>query len=184
MKKELKFEFTADAKQFESKIDQVRDDIDSFKKRVEDQEAIKLSLNVATIQKQIDLVKARIKKAKDSGDLEAEVKLTADLERMKQSLTGAKRELRNYVRTGEKDVSVLGKLFAGVNEEIEKNRKELQKAGKSTRGLDKIQKEITKTTADFREGKISLEKYTQELKDLQSQAGKTGGGLGDLGGKL
>ena len=66
MKKELKFEFTADAKQFKTKIDDIRDDIDNFKKRIEDKEAIKLSMNVATIQKQIDMVKAKIKKAKDS----------------------------------------------------------------------------------------------------------------------
>ena len=52
--------------------------------------------------------------------------------------------------------------------------------GKSTRGLDKIQKEITKTTAEFREGKISLEKYTSELNRLQDKAKDTGGGLDAL----
>ena len=112
MKKELRFEFTADTKDFKSKVDEVRDDIKAFKRRIEDQEAVKLSLNVATIQKQIDLVKAKIKTAKDNGDLQVEIQLTADLARMKQSLTSATRELRNYARTGEKDVSVLGKLFA------------------------------------------------------------------------
>ena len=98
MKKELRFEFTADTKDFKSKVDEVRDDIKAFKRRIEDQEAVKLSLNVATIQKQIDLVKAKIKTAKDNGDLQVEIQLTADLARMKQSLTSATRELRNSDR--------------------------------------------------------------------------------------
>ena len=52
-------------------------------------------------------MKAKIKTAKEKGDLDAEIKLTAGVERLKQGLTQAKRELRNYTRTGQKDISVL-----------------------------------------------------------------------------
>lgn len=175
MKKELRFEFTADTKDFKSKVDEVRDDIKAFKSRIEDQEAIKLSLNVATIQKQIDLVKAKIKTAKDNWDLQAEITLTADLERMKQSLTSAKRELRNYARTGEKDVSVLGKLFAWVNSEIDKSRLELIKLGKSTEGLDKIEKQLNDLNTEFKDGKISVQEYGRKLNQLEDQISWTGG---------
>lgn len=173
MKKELRFEFTADTRDFKDKLWQVRDDIDGFKKRVSDEEAIKLSMNVSTIQKQIELVKNKIKQAKESWDLEAEIKLWWDLELFKNSLTQAKRELRNYVRTWEADVSVLGKLFANVTDEIEKSRKELEKTWKSTQALDKIKQELNELNDEFRAGRLSVEKYSEELKNLQNKASET-----------
>ena len=65
-------------------LENVRDDIKWFNKRIESDTAIELSMNIAKIQTQINNVKEEIKKAKQAWDLEAEVKLTADTERLKQ----------------------------------------------------------------------------------------------------
>lgn len=52
--------------------------------------------------------------AKKSGDFDLQVKVNADISILQNQLTQAQRELRNFARTGEKDMSVLGKNFASV----------------------------------------------------------------------
>jgi len=47
----------------------------------------------------LDEARAQIKLAKDQGNRDAVISLTADASRLQQSLTQAGRELRNYTRT-------------------------------------------------------------------------------------
>ena len=169
VKETLEFTFEADNSDVKKKLNESRDDIEGFKKRIQDGEAIKLSMNVAVIQKQLELLKGKLKKAKDSGDLEAEIKISADIQRMQNSLTQSKRELRNYVRTGEKDISVLWKLFDNVGRDIDRARLELLKMGKSTKDLDRLEKGVNDLNKEFRAGKVSAEDYGRRLNQMQWQ---------------
>ena len=96
---ELLWDLKVDRNGIAQQLNQVRDDINGFNQRIKDQTAIQLSLNVGNIKAQLDDVKAQIKLAKEAGNRDAVVQLTADSSRLQQSLTQAGRELRNYTRT-------------------------------------------------------------------------------------
>lgn len=66
-----------------------------------------MSVNVANIEKDIREARQRLRQAIDAGDADAEIQIRADISRLGQNLTQARRELRNFARTGEKEVSVL-----------------------------------------------------------------------------
>lgn len=140
-------------------FNKAKDDIQWFNKRIKSESAINLSINVANLKQQLANVKQEIKKANASGDTKLEIQLTATQERLKQQLTQASRELRNFVRTWEKDVSVLGKLFDNVTNEIQKTRLELEKTWKSTAKLDWISKAL-------KEWKISAQQAQESLQDI------------------
>ena len=140
-------------------LSDVRDDITGFNKRIKSDTAINLSINVAKLNTELKQVRWLIKEAEKKWDFNAAVQLRADEERLKQQLTWARRELRNFARTGEKDVSVLGKLFQWVGQEIEKTRQELIKAWKSTKEVDKI-------SVALKENKISAEQAKKELGNI------------------
>jgi len=99
-------------------LDKVRDDISWFNKRIKTQTAIDLSIKSASIKKELDNVRDLIKKAKKSWDFDAEIKLTADSKILRNQLTQADRELRNFLRTWQKDVSVLWWLFDRVKTKV------------------------------------------------------------------
>ncbi len=158
-------------------LDNIRDDLKWFNQRIKSDTAIVLSINVAKVKTKLDEVKRQIKEAQANEDFKLEIKLTAEQERLKQQLTQAKRELRNFTRTGEKDVSVLWKLFNNVTSEIEKTRLELIKAWKSTAWLDKISASLKKWEISAEQARISIWKLnaskftwiTSSLKKLWTQ---------------
>jgi len=155
-------------------FDDVRDDIKGFQSRIKSETAINLSINVAQLRSQLEKVRSKIKQAKASGDYELEIQLRADEERLKQQLTQANRELRNFARTGQKDVSVLGKLFSQVTNEIDKTRKELISVGKSTKQLDKVEKAL-------KNGSISAEQARTKISQLNTTTSKFGKTLKTVG---
>lgn len=162
----IELELGADTSKLKRGLNEARDDIEGFKSRVEDSEAIELSMNVAEIKAQLDVIKQNIKEATDE---ETRIRLVADEARLKQSLTQASRELRNYVRTGEKDVSVLGKLFDGLGNKVDRARLELVKMGKDTKGIDKIEREINDLNKRFKSGQIDVKAYGSQLGKLEGQ---------------
>jgi formiminotetrahydrofolate cyclodeaminase len=93
---ELEFELKADTTTAEKKLKRFEDDAEGFRRRIQDKKAIKLSLNVAEIKSQLDNVKQQLKEVDDE---EIKIELEAETERLKQQLTRAKAELRNYART-------------------------------------------------------------------------------------
>ena len=177
----LEFELKADTTPAKKDLKKFEDDIDGFRKRIEDKKAIKFSTNVARISNEIKRVKQLIK---ETDDEEVKIELDANVERLKQKLGQAKRELRNYARTGEKDVSVLGKLFKNVSGDIDKTRLELLKLGKSTAPLDKIEKEISEINQQFKAGKINAQEYGSKLNSLQANAKGLGKSFTSLRGVL
>lgn len=116
---ELLFDFKVDRNWVQQSLNEMRDDIKGFTQRVRDETAIELSLKSWALKAQLDDVRRQLRVAKKDWDKLAEIDLNAKADRLQQSLTQAKRELRNYVRTWSKDISVLGKNFNKVNKTIE-----------------------------------------------------------------
>ena len=95
-------------------IDEVRDDLKGFSKRLQADAAVSLSLRIGELQQKRDEALALLKQLKKEGDREGQIQLRANIELIKRDLTDAGRQLTNFARTGQKDVSVLGKLFGGI----------------------------------------------------------------------
>jgi len=137
-------------------------------------------LNTATLIKQINLAKAKLKAFKKEGNIEGEITITANIERLKQAKTQALRELRNFTRTGQKDVSVLGDLFSSVTGEIDKSKQALGKLGAKFKGLDRIEREVKEVTKSFKDGTISMDQYKEKMGQLKNKtitAGKSFDGM-------
>lgn len=164
---EISVEATNNTKKW---FDNVKDDIKGFNERIKSDTAIKLSLNVANIKSDLREIQEAIKLAKKTWDTKIQIQLEARSERLKQELTQAQRELRNFARTWSQDVSVLGKLFQWVWQEIEKTREELIKAWKSTKELDIIASKANIIEKEFKEWKISIQQYWKELNKLSNEA--------------
>lgn len=113
----------------------MRDDIVGFNARIKDKTAIKFSAEIGTLKTQLDNVKKQLANAKKSGDFDLQIKLNAEVERLSQQLTQAKRQLRNYARTGSEDISVLGKKFQEVNNNIKNQGSVLSQALGQLKGL-------------------------------------------------
>ncbi len=67
-------------------LNQVRDDINGFNQRIKDQTSLQLSLNVGNLKAKLDDVKAQIKLAKEQGNRDAVISLTADSSRIQNHL--------------------------------------------------------------------------------------------------
>lgn len=165
----IEVEISIDKKQVNKEFDDLRDDIKGFKKRLASDEATKLALSISVKEQELRKARVLLRKAIKDVDAEAEIEIRTNITKLQQGLTGAKRELRNFARTGEKDVSVLGKLFDSVNNEIAKSRIELTKLGKSTKVLDRLEKEINDLNKEFSKGKLSIIAYKAKLDTLNKR---------------
>ena len=105
-----------DTKKASDDLKRITDDIEGFTSRIKDPQAIKLSLNIVDVEDKIKRAKKLLKDKTLSEDKKLQIK--ADINLLKQDLTKAKRELRNFLRTWKKDLSVLGKLFWWVEVNI------------------------------------------------------------------
>ena len=157
-------------------LDDVRDDIAWFKKRVKSESALELSLNVAKLKSEIQTAWKYIKEAQKLWDFNLEIKLRADQALLQQQLTQAGRELRNFTRTGEKDVSVLWKLFAWLwekfeywQERLKKLNSEMSSLWKSTAPIDNLIKKSETLNNSFKKWEINANQFKLWLKDIEKQ---------------
>lgn len=150
-------------------LDTLRDDISWFQKRVESDEWITLSLNKSRIQQDLQDVTRLIKVANDKGDFNAEISLRADQNLLKQQLTQANRELTNFLRTGEKDVSVLGKLFWSLENKIEWVEMELIKMGRSEKEVAHLRNRMNELNDSFKSWTINAQQMAMEMNKLENE---------------
>ena len=123
----IEVEVSINKKQVDKEFNDLKDDIKGFKKRLASDEASQLALNVSLKEQELRKARVTLRKAIKEENSEAEIEIRTNITKLSQGLTGAKRELRNFTRTGEKDVSVLGKLFDSTNDEIRQTREELKR---------------------------------------------------------
>lgn len=97
-------------------LDNVRDDLEWFKTRMQSQEALNLSINLAKLRQELKNINTIIKE--NEKNWQFDINLSAKAELLKQQITWAWRELRNFTRTGQKDVSVLWNLFWWMGNKI------------------------------------------------------------------
>jgi topoisomerase IA-like protein len=81
------------------------------KKKLDQDLKIKLELDVANFQIQLDQARARLREAKKQGDKDAIINAQLETNQLQRGLTEAKRQLNNYVNTGDKDLSRLQMKF-------------------------------------------------------------------------
>lgn len=125
---ELLFDFKVDRAGLSAQLNTMKDDIKGFQQRIKDDTAIKFSMEAGSLKAQLDDLRRQLAVAKKSGDFDLQVKINADIARTSNELAQAQRELRNYARTGSQDISVLGKNFQSVNNEIERQGTLAQRA--------------------------------------------------------
>lgn len=87
--------------------------------RLRSPEAIKMAVDLWQLRQQLNVVKKALAEALKVWDSDLAKKMWGDLEILKKQITQANRELTNFVRTGDKEVSVLWKLFRQVGIDID-----------------------------------------------------------------
>lgn len=87
-------------------------------KRLQSPESIKMAIDLWALRQQLSVVKGALAEALKAWDSDLAKKLWWDVEILKKQITGLNRELTNFVRTGDKEVSVLGKMFQNVGIDI------------------------------------------------------------------
>lgn len=160
-----------------SGLNEARDDIVWTVRRINSEEWIKLSMNIWDLQKKMREVRELIKQAVKEWNESAEISLRADAARLQRELTQAGRELTNFARTWEKDVSVLGKLFDSVNGNIDRTRQAVLSLWGSTTAVDKLNARMDALQKEFVEWKISAQEFglqmwkvNKELSDVEKSA--------------
>jgi hypothetical protein len=95
-----------------------QDDLSGFQRRVQDDASVRLALNLSGLQLKKREAEQELKAFKANGDRLGQISVGADIAILKQRIAQAQRELTNFSRTGQRDVSVLGRLFVGVGSGI------------------------------------------------------------------
>jgi len=107
----LEIEITADTSKFKKNLNSAKDDIAGFKERAKSDTAIELSVKIAKLKADLQNVR---KLMKEDIPRSVQIELSAKSELLKRDVTQAGREPTNFLRTGQKDVSVLGNMFSGI----------------------------------------------------------------------
>ena len=127
-----------------------------------------MRLNIDDLQQNLAKAKAELKKV-DPNTLRAQ-QLRLDISQYATSITEAKRQLNNYLNTGEASLSRLQVKFNQVTGEIKISREEMMKLGKSNEGINRIIAAVDQMKASFTAGKISASQLATGMKDLERQA--------------
>lgn len=88
-------------------VDIEKDQAEKELERLRSPKTMKMLLDVWALKQQLQAVQSEIKKLWDA----APIQLRADAEQLRRQITIANREITNFVRTGDKDVSMLWKMF-------------------------------------------------------------------------
>lgn len=87
-------------------------------KRLGSPEAVKMAFDLGALRQQLSVVQGQIRLAEKSGNFTAALDFRGSAETLKKQIALANRELLNFTRTGNKEVSVLGQLFDNLGKRI------------------------------------------------------------------
>lgn len=158
---------------------------EDFAKRVNTKTAESLANAVAMLKKQVSETTWLLNEAQKRGDFDAEIKYSWQLELLKLQLTQARAEVRNFVKTWDKEVSVLGKLFDNLGSRISGNvvnsldklQIELMKTWRSTKEVDHLRNRVNELTEQLNKGKMSASEYAQAINKIEKESEKVAKGL-------
>jgi len=74
-------------------------------KRLNSEFALKLSMDLSKLKVEQKQLRSQLKEAEKNGDLTAQVTITSNLERLREQITTAQAELKNFSKRGATDVS-------------------------------------------------------------------------------
>lgn len=152
-----------------SQMEKFQDDIGGFRKRIEKEEAIQLSIDKSKVQQELRELGKELKDAIKSWDLAGEISVQAKINIKKTELAQANRELQNFARTGDKSMSVLGKLFDETNRSIERTRYEIIKLWGNAKELDRLEASANKLEQELKEWKIQAKEYALAIGKIQAE---------------
>ena len=153
-------------------LSQAKDDIDWFQKRIKSETAIEMSVKLAELRSQLQKARSDLKEAIKQWNKEAEIQIRVDVETLSKEITQANRELNNFLRTGQKDISVLGKLFDSVNQNISKTRDLLSSMWNKS-ALNKFNTEVNNLDIQLKKWNITNEQYNQSITSISENAIKS-----------
>lgn len=153
---------------------EVRDDvwlIEQQKQRLKDPIAINISSNLWELKIKLKEATVELKNLiKEWTNASAIEIKSGEIELLRKEIVLTNAELLNFIKTWNKNVSVLWNLFKSVTDEIAKSREEMIKLWKSTSWLDILESKASKLKQDFDSWKISAQKFTQELNSINKEA--------------
>ncbi|MGB1278451.1 MAG: phage tail tape measure protein [Vibrio cyclitrophicus] len=116
MAEQLRIDVVADATEFKRELQGAERFARDTGKKIEADTLIKLRLNVLDVENKVGAVKKQLKD-KNLSEPDA-IRLRLDLQTYKSNLTEARRSLRNYINTGEADLSRFGRSFKLLGNKI------------------------------------------------------------------
>jgi len=164
----------------EADTEKAVDDIEGLKKRLKDPIAFEIAMDFSRLKQDEKILKQKIKDAVKKKDLKKEIKLTADLKILTKQLQQANRELQNYSRVWQKDLSVLWTQFDRIVDQIKLSRDELIKLWKSEKEIKKIEKATDKLNRELKEWAITQAQYKKGLQGIRNEATKTNSTIKNL----
>jgi len=145
---------------------------------------LKQELELDFWKARVELIKAQaeIKKTRkqfDKGAISEDALAKAELwfKNIASAATEAGARLQNFKNKWDPTISRFNIGFKNLAEEIKKTRSELEKAWKSTKGIDNFQRKLDSLWKDLKDWRIDINKYQDEIKNLQKDLENSGGGF-------
>jgi len=140
---------------------------------------LELLLNVSESEKDIAKVQARIDKLQKSS--KTRVELEIETTQAKKEFTELNRRYNNFLNLWDETNSRFQVPFKKVEKAIKDTRAEMIKLWKSTKDIDKLEKEVEQLNKDLESWKIDAKEYWKAMEDIGKKAKKNTGWMSNLG---
>lgn len=176
----LEAEVILTGKANESSFKQLSSFVENENKRLNSEFGLKLSVDLADLRVQQKQLKAQLKQAEKSGDLTAQVSIQAKLEQMREQITTASAELKNFAKRWSTDVSWLDVQFKKITDAIDESRSQVEKVWWSTKWFDMLKEKAIQLNNAFKTGKIDAKEFMSWLAEIQNESIKTSISVWDI----
>lgn len=155
-----------------SKNEQSFQTIEQDLKQLEKPRAAEIALNLSRAKTELAELKKLQKEALKVENFDLADKIGQQVEIASKKVTTINRQLTNFQRTGNENLSMLGQMFQNVNQQISNTEAILQKVGKNTEWLDILRKKAEEFSKNLKSGNITMEQYQKGLQKIWEEAEK------------
>lgn len=141
-------------------------------KQLEKPRAAEIALNLSRAKTELAELKKLQKEALKVENFDLADKIGQQVEIASKKVTTINRQLTNFQRTGNENLSMLGQMFQNVNQQISNTEAILQKVGKNTEWLDILRKKAEEFSKNLKSGNITMEQYQKGLQKIWEEAEK------------